>query len=107
MDETTARRLIALNNEFYRRAAGSFSATRHASWPGWEQVVDSLLHDLPGKCMRCEDLPRCDHVMGKAAPLRVLDLACGNLRFEAYMEHACPTLPFHFHAVDNCSEFER
>jgi SAM-dependent methyltransferase len=34
----------------------------------------------------------------------VLDLACGNLRFEKYLEQRFPTKHFHFIAVDNCSE---
>lgn len=34
--------------------------------------------------------------------LSVLDLACGNLRFEAYLAAALDPLPVEFFAVDNC-----
>jgi SAM-dependent methyltransferase len=35
-------------------------------------------------------------------PFEVLDVACGNLRFEQFLEEALPKLPLRFHAVDNC-----
>ena len=44
-------------------------------------------------------------VMGLAAeqnPLRVLDLACGNLRFEWYLADALPCRMLSGYAVDNC-----
>ena len=107
MDEATARRLVALNTEFYRQAAGSFSATRHGSWPGWETVADCMENDLPGKCLGCPTLPTCDHAFDTARELSVLDVACGNMRFEAFLEQRMPAQRFAFHAADNCLQFER
>lgn len=40
-------------------------------------------------------------------PLSVLDLACGNLRFETYLASALAPLPMEFFAVDNCDSLAR
>ena len=52
--------------EFYARVAASFSATRGGAWPGWERVLEAAR-----SCM--------------SDGMRVLDLACGNLRFERFL----------------------
>lgn len=87
MDIETERTLIELNNRFYREHADTFSATRRAPWPGWERLA-RLVEERGG-------LP------GGPA---VLDLACGNLRFERFagarFEQAAPT----FYAVDDSAE---
>ena len=105
MDEMNARRLVALNTEFYRQAAGSFSATRHGSWPGWEIVADCLEHDLPGRCLDAPSSTACAHALD-ASQISVLDLACGNMRFEAFLEERMPDHRFTFDAVDNCMQFD-
>ena len=83
MDNATAQLMSSLTSDFYRRVGESFSATRGSSWPGWERVLAAME-------------PREQDV------LRVLDLACGNLRFERALferfPHACA------HAVDACDE---
>ena len=66
MDETYAREMSALTRSFYDEVYASFSATRQSPWAGWEQLVRAL--GLTGT----EDL-------------RVLDVACGNLRFERFL----------------------
>ena len=69
-EEVLALRLCARTGECYRANAESFSQTRQSPWQGWVRLLE---------------------VMGLAAeqkPLRVLDLACGNLRFERYMADA-------------------
>ena len=86
MDTKTARFLIELNNRFYRDHAASFSATRQAPWPGWERVLDEA----------APQLAVCD------AP-RVLDLACGNLRFERFLSSCLATTPACW-AVDAADE---
>lgn len=89
MDTTTVKALIELNNRFYAQHAASFSATRSAPWHGWEQLVE-VLHE---------------HGRGNpqaAGAARVLDMACGNLRFEHFLASASPSIDFDFHAVDSC-----
>lgn len=85
MNEIAARRLVELNNAFYRRAAASFNSTRHNSWPGWERVAAQTRGVLTaGEC-------------------RVLDVACGNLRFEAWLARRFPQTRFSVEAVDSCA----
>lgn len=84
MDEGLALRLCALTGEFYRANAESFSQTRRSPWQGWVRLLE---------------------VMGLVAerePLCVLDLACGNLRFERYLADALPNRMLSGYAVDNC-----
>ena len=94
MDTTAARGLIALNNRFYAEHAASFDATRRAPWAGWEQLVALL---------RRQDLGGAAHDFA-GTTVRVLDVACGNLRFERFLSTTLPTAPFEFHAVDACAE---
>ena len=84
MDMQTAKILCELNTRFYRENAESFSETRVAPWPGWR---------------RCLELVRADGLPDR--PLRVLDLACGNLRFESYLTQE---VSFEAYAVDNCED---
>ena len=66
MDETYAREMSALTRSFYDEVFASFSATRQSPWAGWECLVREM--GLTG-----------------AEDLRVLDVACGNLRFERFL----------------------
>ena len=87
MDAATARALIELDTAFYRAHAESFSATRQAPWQGWRQVTEFL---------RSRD--------AVAGARSVLDLACGNLRFERFLAAELAGCTLAFHAVDNCPE---
>lgn len=91
MDVAFAEKLSELNNDFYRNQAVSFSDTRHAKWPGWE---------------RCLDEVRATYRDEQA--LRVLDIACGNLRFEEYLAKYCGKLPVNWqvfvNALDACDD---
>ena len=87
MDTATAQRLNELNARFYREHAPSFSATRQAPWEGWRRCLTRAL-DAPAP--------------GKQA-LHVLDLACGNLRFERFLVEARPDLTVRVDAVDSCA----
>lgn len=80
----TARELNRMTTDFYARAGASFSATRQAPWKGWRRV---------GELVRQQFLPHDD--------LRVLDLACGNLRFERFLTRDVGTAHLHTWAVDN------
>ena len=83
VDDALARRLGELNSRFYRQVGASFSATRQTGWPGWQRV-----------------LGEAGLVAGSRAD--VLDLACGNLRFERYL--AGQSVQARVWAVDNCDE---
>lgn len=62
MDRQVAKKLNQLNTQFYAKVAPSFSATRQAPWPGWRRCL--------------ENVRECS---------RVLDVACGNLRFARFL----------------------
>lgn len=91
MERAFAQRLIELNNRFYRENANSFSRTRQAPWPGWGRALE-----VAGKHL--------GHSQGDPdRPLRVFDLACGNLRFEAFLAEQADR-PLELHGVDSCDE---
>ncbi len=90
MDISVARQLIDLNTRFYRDNAASFSATREAPWDGWRRIVAHVA--------------ACAGALAPGRPLKVLDLACGNMRLERFLTEELPEAPFEFHAVDNCGE---
>ena len=91
MDVAFAEKLSELNNDFYRNQAVSFSDTRHAKWPGWERCLDEVRAASRDK-----------------QALRVLDIACGNLRFEEYLAKYCEELPENWqvfvNALDACDD---
>lgn len=87
MTRETARALCRLNTEFYERNAASFSQTRNAPWEGWR------------RCMAACGL---DSVGPQSSARSVLDIACGNLRFEAFLAGSYPHIDWSFFAVDNC-----
>jgi SAM-dependent methyltransferase len=83
MDLQTARRLSDLTTTFYAHVGASFSATRQAPWPGWQRIAELAWgRDDAGE--------------------RVLDLACGNLRFARFARSRCPDA--RIWAVDNCDD---
>lgn len=94
MDLATARQMNELNARFYRDNAASFSKTRQSGWPGWE------------RCLAEARTAGGDAAAGRLAAettTRVLDLACGNLRFARYLADACGQ-PIQYLGVDNCPE---
>lgn len=84
-EEALALRLCALTGEFYRANAESFSQTRQSPWQGWVRLLE-VVEAASGQ-----------------EPLCVLDLACGNLRFERYLADALPNRMLSGYAVDNCA----
>ncbi|MEC4272815.1 class I SAM-dependent methyltransferase [Adlercreutzia sp. R25] len=81
------RQLSALTTEFYAREAASFSVTRQAPWHGWEKAWEVISEQRPSLA---------------AEPLAVLDVGCGNLRFERFL--ATHTRgPVAVCALDNCT----
>ena len=96
MDLATAQKLALLSSTFYAQVSDSFSATRSAPWAGWQQVLVAagLLEDSG------DPVPGFDR-------LSVLDLACGNLRFERYLSDTVASKEgqpdIEAHVVDNCT----
>ena len=88
MNNEIAKRLCDLNTAFYAEHADSFSASRKAPWPGWEECLSLLKDEL------CK----------KDQQLHVFDLASGNLRFESFLRKSCPDLEIRYYAVDNCDD---
>ncbi len=87
MDTKFAQMLCQLNNDFYRDQAVSFSDTRHAKWPGWEcclKAVSSVFLDQSNSV--------------------VLDVACGNLRFEKFLASQLLERHIQVWALDSCDE---
>lgn len=90
MDAVTRDRLRMLDNAFYRTHHASFSMTRQAPWPGWAMCLDWL--ETHGGRLGSDD-----------AGVSVLDLACGNLRFERFLRERYPSSGMSLYAVDNCA----
>ncbi len=88
MRSRMARELVALNTAFYADHAESFSATRSAPWEGWRRVLEVAreLGAIDGR-----------------RPV-VLDLACGNLRFERFLADELKPTVARVDALDNCPD---
>ena len=87
-EEQRAWELNQLNREFYTANADSFSATRTNPWEGWTRVL--------------EHLPAGSSAEPAPELIRLLDLGCGNLRFEHYLEERYPDSKLIFYGVDSC-----
>ena len=104
MDTEFALELCNLNNRFYAQQAESFSATRHSAWFGWEkclQAVSEAMVEAPAPEGGKFDLTnRTKARAGNGEPLKIIDLACGNLRFEEFLSQQ--HLNFRALALDAC-----
>lgn len=95
MTRATVRALCQLNTEFYERNAASFSQTRTAPWEGWRRCMAACgFDDSDGAAL--------DQPVDAQIADSVLDIACGNLRFETFLANAYPHIDWSFFAVDNC-----
>ena len=85
--DDVARKLCELNTRFYAEVAESFSATRRSSWAGWDKALNAA------------------GVV--AAPHRVVDVACGNMRFAAYLadRFVDAAHDIDYLGIDNCLSF--
>ncbi|MDR1713469.1 MAG: class I SAM-dependent methyltransferase, partial [Coriobacteriales bacterium] len=94
MDTASARILARLNTAFYREQSVAFSASRQAPWAGWRRC----LQETNNFGIKAVEKPQnCS-----STPFSVFDLACGNLRFEAFLQVELPLVDFNFHTLDNC-----
>ena len=99
------RKLNDLTSDFYAREAASFSATRQAPWHGWERVWklitahDAVRDSLSSRAARIPD----DYASNSKDSLAVLDLGCGNLRFERFLAERT-NAPLRVTALDNCPD---
>lgn len=107
MDIETAHRLVRATSDFYRTEAKSFSATRERPWEGWRKVAlaveDAIEKAAEGPAANPSD--RCEAF--RRLPFRMLDVGCGNLRFERFLAEALPDAGFEALAVDGCMELPR
>lgn len=95
MTRATVRALCQLNTEFYERNAASFSQTRTAPWEGWRRCMAACgFDDSDGAAL--------DQPVDAQIADSVLDIACGNLRFESFLANTYPHIDWSFFAVDNC-----
>ncbi|MGN0262652.1 MAG: class I SAM-dependent methyltransferase [Eggerthellaceae bacterium] len=101
MEDQLFHNLCDLNTRFYRKTAESFSSTRQSAWQGWEHLADIVEGRLATS--------RASQTEGAEArtcgSLHVVDLACGNLRFETFLESRLPDALLAFTVVDNCDGF--
>lgn len=95
-DAATIHQLNALTSDFYAREAASFSATRQAPWRGWDEAWELIGTHSPAFARSGRDASAA----GDTA-LSVLDLGCGNLRFEHFLAK-CTDAPLRVTALDNC-----
>ena len=109
LDATTIDFLRHVNNDFYTRCAPSFSATRNAPWVGWRTCLEAT--------QGCGAVRLCDgpdvHLydcataqpgaIRKDASVRVLDVACGNMRFAAFLREELRGRHIDYFAVDDCA----
>lgn len=88
MNQAYARRMSELTSGFYRSVASSFDATRQSPWQGWDRVLAEA--GIAGESAG-DDTTQA---------VRVLDVACGNLRFERFLQGR--GVPAEVWAWDNC-----
>lgn len=109
MDATTIDFLRQVNNDFYTRCAPSFSASRNAPWVGWRSCLEAV-QDC-GAVRLCDgpDVHLYDRAAAqpgairKGASVRVLDVACGNMRFASFLREELRGRQIDYFAVDDCA----
>lgn len=94
MDIETAQRLNEATSEFYAANAASFSSTRERPWEGWRRLLPHIENAVDaGFPLR---------IAASGEPFRVLDVGCGNMRFERFLAEAFPGRSLSFACIDNC-----
>lgn len=94
MDIETAQRLNEATSDFYAANARSFSSTRERPWEGWRRLLPHIENAV--------DAGFPPRTAASEEPFRVLDVGCGNMRFERFLAEAFPDRSFSFACIDNC-----
>ena len=87
MDQQTAIQLNELNQKFYWDNCQSFSMSRSLPWQGWQLIANHL---------------ECENIWQDAGSVNVLDVACGNMRFEEFMVQRFADVKLRFDCIDSC-----
>ena len=103
VEEQMARRLEALNSRFYAMQAASFSSTRQSPWQGWHQVAKTLSELALSPGVGGVGVG-ADAVADPDSSVRLLDLACGNLRFQRFLVQEYPQVTWDYVGADNCPD---
>lgn len=90
MDAQTANILVQATNDFYKAQFESFSQTRQKPWDGWDKLLPYV-----------KEAARSISEAKKT--FNVLDIGCGNMRFEEYLSHELPGSRIAAYAFDSCS----
>lgn len=98
MDLRDARRLNKLNRRFYQENAVSFSATRQFPWQGWQRCLNQADFLLRKRSYAKREPAMVPTI--QAGSWRMLDLACGNLRFEDFLDVYCREHPSSYFTID-------
>lgn len=88
MNLETAKRLCEINTDFYQTHYASFSQTRGKPWAGWERCLTFIE----------------DNIASAQQEFSVFDLACGNLRFENFLNETFSENTVRFHVIDNSED---
>ena len=91
----------ALNMRFYAENAASFSETRAGGWPGWGRMLEEL---RGAGCAWADTLRAGTCSAERTFDVRIVDAACGNLRFERWLAETLPDVAFQVSALDNCAD---
>lgn len=88
MNSKLRHEIIKLNNDFYKKTAAEFSATRQYPWKGWFKLIP-ILHSLPAQAGSIQH------------PKSILDLGCGNGRFASFLIEHMTSHTFEYIGIDS------
>lgn len=98
-NEQQIAQLIGATQAFYARHAASFSQTRQRGWDGWMRLVPYLQElAVDGRCGEAGLEDKGDDEVS------LLDAACGNFRFAAFLSETLPHASWRVHGIDFCGE---
>ncbi len=102
MDIETAQRLNEATRDFYAANAASFSSTRERPWEGWRRLARHVGNAIDHMAASRKAASEPRSAGRDSEPFRVLDVGCGNMRFERFLAEEFPGQPFAFACMDSC-----